>query len=87
MHPWMIQCLGEERRNDLGHAARRARASHEARRARAAPSRIANHTVSRHLGELLIRTGRRLVGPEAPASGVRDRFAWRGSPGATADSC
>jgi hypothetical protein len=87
MHPWMMQCLAEERRHELGDAARRARAWREARGARPAHLRIANHMVSRHLGELLIRTGRRLVGPEAPASGVRDRFAWRGSSGATADSC
>ena len=55
-----------------------ARASHEARLAGSGGSAAVNRRATRYLGELLIRTGWRLVGPEAPATGVRPRLGAAG---------
>jgi hypothetical protein len=87
MHPWTMQRMAEERRHELTRAAARARASHAARGAGPAGSHMVNSRATRYLGELLIRTGWRLVGPEAPTSGVRPRLALRSSGAALIDPC
>jgi hypothetical protein len=87
MHPWTMQRLAEERRHELSRDAARGRAAHEARRVGSAGSTLATRRATRFLGELLIRTGWRLVGPDAPASGIRPRLALRGSAGAIVDPC
>ena len=62
MHPWTMQRLAEERRHELIDAAARARAAHGARCAGSAGSTLSTRRATRFLGELLIRTGWRLVG-------------------------
>jgi hypothetical protein len=87
MHPWTLQRLAEERCHEVVRAAARERAVHEARRAGSAGSSSSTRRTTRYLGELLIRTGWRLVGPDTPTSGVRPRVALRGPTGAMADPC
>ena len=87
MHPWTMQRLAEERRHQLLCAAAQSRAAHESRCAGSGSSKGTNHRATRFLGELLIKTGWRLVGPEAPASGIRPRLAFRGSASAIVDPC
>jgi len=87
MHPWTMQRLAEERHHELIRAAARARASNEARGAGPGGSHPVNNRASRYLGELLIRTGWRLVGPDAPTSGVRAHLALRSSGAAWVDPC
>ena len=84
MHPWAMQRWAEDRRCELVGAATVARASHEARLAHAGPA-ARNRRATRFLGEFLIRTGWRLVGPESPAPGVRPRLALR-APGPMIDA-
>lgn len=84
MHPWAMTRWADDRRCELVRAGAEARAVHEARRAVPGGGAVANRRATRYLGELLIRTGWRLVGPEAPASGVRPRLALR-SRGAMVD--
>ena len=86
MHPWTFQRLAEERQHELVRGAARARASHEARRRGAAGSH-ANRRATRYFGELLIRTGWRLVGPEAPTSGARPRLTLPSSGAGLLDPC
>jgi hypothetical protein len=86
MHPWSMQRLARERQGELARAATSARASHEARQSGLGGAHPVNRRATRYLGELLIRTGWRLVGTEVPASGVRPRLALR-APGAMADPC
>jgi hypothetical protein len=85
MHLSTLEQLARERRHDLLREAACARASHEARGA--APSRGTNHRATRLLGEVLIRAGWRLVGTEAPASGIRTRLALPSTRGAMVDPC
>ena len=87
MHPWTMQRLAEERCHEVLRAAARERALHEARRVGSVGSSVTTRRTTRYLGELLIRTGWRLVGPDTPSSGVRTRLALRGSVGATIDPC
>ena len=87
MHPWTMQRLAEERRHELIADAARGRAAHEARRVGSGGSNLATRRATRFLGELLIRTGWRLVGPDEPVSGIRPRLALRGSAGAIVDPC
>ena len=85
MHPWTMHRLAEERRLELTRAAARGRCALEARCLAAATSTVPTRRATRFLGELLIRTGWRLVGPDAPATGIRPRLALRASPGAIVD--
>jgi hypothetical protein len=86
MHPWMIERLAQERHHEMVQAASRARASHHPRGAGSAGAGVVNRRATRYLGELLIRTGWRLVGPEAPGSGIRSRLAFGGSTSAMVES-
>jgi len=86
MHPWTMHQLNEQRSQELLQEMRCARAVREARLARRCGSAVVNRKATRYLGELLIRTGWRLVGPDAPASGMRPRLALR-APGSMVDSC
>ena len=87
MHPWTMQRLAEERCHEVLLAAARERAGLEARRVGSAGPSLTTRRPTRYLGELLIRTGWRLVGTDTPASGVRTRLALRGSVSATVDPC
>ena len=87
MHPWTMQRLAEERQHELVRGAARARASHGAGRRGPAGSHRGNRRATRYFGELLIRTGWRLVGPEAPASGARPRLTLPSSGSALIDPC
>jgi hypothetical protein len=87
MHPWTLERLAEERRCELARAAARARAAHHARGAGSGGPLVANRRATRYFGELLIRTGWRLVGPDVPGTGVRSRLALRASGGAMVDPC
>jgi hypothetical protein len=87
MHPWTMQQLADERDHDLIRAAARARASTEAQTARPVGSHPVTNRATRYLGELLIRTGWRLVGPQSPSSDVRARLALRGSGAVWVDPC
>ncbi len=87
MHPWTMQRLAEERYHEVTRAAARARASNEARSAGPVGSHPVHNRATRYLGELLIRTGWRLVGTEAPSSGVRARLVLRSSGAALVDPC
>jgi hypothetical protein len=86
MHPWMMQQLAQERRTELRLAAGSPRRLHLTD-----PGSFhrggANGRVARYFGELLIRTGWRLLGPEAPTSGVRSRLALPGPAQVRMDSC
>jgi hypothetical protein len=84
MHPWAMTRWADDRRCELVRAGAEARAVRDARCAVAGGATVAHRRATRYLGELLIRTGWRLVGPEAPASGVRPRLALR-APGAMVD--
>ncbi len=86
MHPWTMQRWAQEHRHELMRGALCARASREARLAGPGGSAVVNRRATRYFGELLIRTGWRLVGTEAPASGVRPRLALR-APGSMVDPC
>jgi len=83
MNPSMMQQLARTRADDLCRAAA-ASGSHHGGRSPGAT--IPPRPVTRLLGELLIRTGRRLAGPEVPASGIRPRLALPG-PGHAAHDC
>ncbi|HVA04475.1 MAG TPA: hypothetical protein VMU64_12110 [Acidimicrobiales bacterium] len=85
MHPWTMHRLADERRLELTRAAARGRCAHEARCLGSAGSMVPTRRTTRFLGELLIRTGWRLVGPDARASGIRPRLALPGSVGAIVD--
>ena len=85
MHLWTLEQLARERRHDLLREAACARASREARGA--TPSHGTNRRATRLLGEVLIRAGWRLVGPEPPATGIRTRLALPSTGGAMVDSC
>jgi hypothetical protein len=87
MHQWTMQRLAQERDHELIRAAARVRAANEARGAGPVGSHTVNNRATRYLGELLIRTGWRLVGPESPTSGVRARLALPSSGAALVDSC
>jgi hypothetical protein len=87
MHPWTLQRLAEERSHEWERAARRAQVSHAARRAGPVGARPLRTRVTRSLGEVLIRTGWRLVGPDAPATGIRPRLALRSPRGAGIGPC
>ena len=78
VHPWMTQRLAEERQCELRRAAARLGAGCQARGAAAGGQRAAHTRVARYVGELLIKTGWRLVGPEPPVSDGRSRLALRG---------
>jgi hypothetical protein len=86
MHPWSMQRLAQERQGELARAALCARTSNDARQPGPGGAHPVNRRATRFLGELLIRTGWRLVGPEVPSNGVRPRLALR-APGAVADPC
>jgi len=86
MHPWMTQRMAQDRRRELARIASPLLASHETPRRRVVGAHAVNRRATRVLGELLIRTGWRLVGPDGPPSGVRPRLALRGSAGVTFDS-
>ena len=86
MHPWTLQHrLADERRHDLAAAAARVQMSRGARRADPARPHGGDRRATRYLGELLIRTGWRLVGPEAPTAGTRARVSLRSSGAALID--
>lgn len=87
MHPWMAERLADEHRRELARTASGVRVTPETPGWGAGGPHAVNKRAARALGELLIRTGWRLVGPDGPPSGVRPRFALRGSTGATFDSC
>jgi hypothetical protein len=88
MHPWTMQHrLADERRHELIAAAARVQASRQARHAGPARPHGGDRRATRYLGELLIRTGWRLVGPDAPTSGARTRVALRSSGAALIDPC
>ena len=87
MHPWTMQRWAEERQQELVRAARAAETVHAARGAGPVGSHGTNRRATRYLGELLIRTGWRLVGPDGTAGGVRTRLALRGSGAAVVDPC
>jgi len=87
MHPWTMQRLAREHSDELSQAAVRAQVLYEARCARRVGAPVINRKATRYLGELLIRTGWRLVGPEAPASGVRPRLLLRSTGGSLVDPC
>jgi hypothetical protein len=86
MHPWTMQRMAQERSQELVRAALCARLTHEARSVGGGLP-PANRRATRVLGELLIRTGWRLVGPDAPASGIRPRLALRASGTSIIDPC
>jgi hypothetical protein len=85
MHPWAMQRWAEDRQCELVAAAVHARAARQARLSRAGSTAPTHRAAARFLGEFLIRTGWRLVGPESPPPGVRPRLALR-APGAMVDA-
>jgi hypothetical protein len=87
MHPWNMQRLAQEHSDELSQAAVRAQALHDARSGRRGGAPVIKRKATRYLGELLIRTGWRLVGPEAPASGARPRLVLRSAGGSLVDPC
>jgi hypothetical protein len=87
MHPWTMQRLAQEHSDDLSQAAVRARALHDARGGQRGGAPVTKRKATRYLGELLIRTGWRLVGPDAPASGARPRLVLRSAGGSLIDPC
>jgi hypothetical protein len=87
MHPWTMQRWAEERHADIDRAARAGEMVHAARRCGPVGSHGVERRATRYLGELLIRTGWRLVGPDRAAGGVRTRLALRSSAGAVVDPC
>jgi hypothetical protein len=87
MNPWNIQRLAQQHSDELSRAAVRAQALHEARARRRGGAPVIKHKATRYLGELLIRTGWRLIGPEGPASGARTRLVLRSTDGSLVDPC
>jgi hypothetical protein len=87
MHPWTLQRLAQERRLEFERAAARASVSHATRRSGPAGATPRHARATRYLGEVLIRTGWRLVGPDSPATGVRGRIALRAPRGAAVGPC
>ena len=76
MNPWVSSEIAVARAADLQRAAARAHLRAEARHAevgdRARPEhRPVRRVVARKVGELLIATGARLVGPETPRRKLR----------------
>jgi hypothetical protein len=87
MHPWMMEQLALERRIELSGASVRSWSPRRTNPGGVSEARGTNRRVTRYFGELLIRTGSRLLGPEAPASGVRSRLALPGPAQVRMDSC
>ena len=83
MNPRMMQQLARTREDDLRRAAA-SRAHRHVGPPHGTP--MPARPVSRFLGELLIRAGRRLAGPDVPVSGIRPRLALPG-PGRAAPDC
>jgi hypothetical protein len=87
MHPSTLPRLAQDRRREFEGAAARASALSAARRVGAGGATPRRARATRYLGEVLIRTGWRLVGPDSPATGVRGRIALRGPGGAAVGPC
>jgi hypothetical protein len=87
MHPWMMEQLAQERRTEMRAASDRSWSLHRGNPRGVGEARGTNTRVTRYFGELLIRTGSRLLGPEAPASGVRSRLALPGRARVRIDPC
>jgi hypothetical protein len=87
MHSWMMERLAQERRIELRGASVPSWSLHRAHPGGVGEARGTNRRVTRYFGELLIRTGWRLLGLEAPASGVRSRLALQGPAQVRMDSC
>ena len=80
MHPWMMERLAQDRRTELRVAAGGPGPLDPPDPGRIGDPGAVNRRLTRYVGELLIRTGWRLVGPEAPTSGVRARLAYPARP-------
>ena len=87
MHPWTLQRLAQDRRLEFERDAARASATHAARRVGPPGARPRHARATRYLGEVLIRTGWRLAGPDSPVTGVRGRIVLRGTGGAAVGPC
>jgi hypothetical protein len=77
MNPWMTEQLAEARRRDLLSTPS---PRHWAPGARAANGGRWRARMGRPLGELLMRAGRRLMGPDSAPPTVVSRLVLRGAP-------